>query len=195
MLNKDMTKVEIEQALQDMGDFVKIDHLSQLIKEDLALDKKKFVYEKLADIYEKKGMITSAAKIYNNIALTSIAFSDKMKHHVKEAELYIKAGAFDAADDAVKKASKEANVVEKENIYISIKQFYKRQAEAYERNMKRAQAARMYERILEMNIRDNEREEIKTKLMVLYEKLGRLKEYFSLKDNKFDSIDSEFRKK
>lgn len=187
MLNKDMTKVEIDQALQNKGDFVKIENLTRLLKDQLPLDKKKFVYSRLADIYEKKGMITSAAKIYNNIAICSIAFSEKMKHHVKEAELYIKAGAFDAADDAIKKASKEANTIERDNIHSSIKQFYKRQAESYERNMRRSQATRMYEKLLEMNISELEREETKQKLMALYEKLGRLKEYFSIKDNKYDS--------
>ena len=63
MLNKDMTKVEIEQVLQGKGDFVQIDWLSGLLKQKPPLDKKKFVYEKLADIYEKKGMLTSAAKM------------------------------------------------------------------------------------------------------------------------------------
>ena len=69
MLNKQMSKLEIEQSLQGMGDFVKMEHLTRLLKEGLPIDKKKFVYQKLADIYEQKGMITSAAKIHSNIAL------------------------------------------------------------------------------------------------------------------------------
>jgi len=186
MLNKDMTRKEIEQFLQGKGDFVKIDYLNRLLKQDLALDKKKFVYAKLAEIYEKKGMLSSAAKICNSLAIFSIAFSEKSKHHVKEAELYIKVGAFESANEAVKKASKEATEMEKQNIYQTIKGFYKRQAEAHEKNMRRAQAVRIYEKLLEMNISELEREEIKQKLMALYEKLGRLKEYFSIK-KKFDS--------
>ena len=77
LLNKDMSKSEIEKALQNKGDFVRIDHLSRFIKENLSLDKKKFVYEMLADIYEKKGMYTSAAKLHNGIAMICIAFSEK----------------------------------------------------------------------------------------------------------------------
>jgi tetratricopeptide (TPR) repeat protein len=187
MLDKNMTKTEIEEFLQGKGDFVKIDYLTRLLKQGLALDKKKFVYEKLAEVYEKKGMLSSAAKVYNSLAIFSIAFSEKSRHHVKEAELYIKVGAFESADGAMKKASKEATEMEKQNIYQTIKVFYKRQAQAHEKDLRRGHAVRIYEKILEMNISELEREEIKQKLMVLYEKLGRLKEYFAIKDNKFDS--------
>ena len=182
MLRKDMTKNEIEKELQGKGDFVQIDHLSRFIKEkNLPIDKRKFVCLKLAEIHEKKGMLKDAAKMYNNIAIASIAFSEKIKNHVKEAELYIKAGAFDMVDEAVKKAMSEANATEKYNIQFIIKDFYKRQAETYEKELKRSYAVRIYEKLLEMNILELERQEIKEKLMMLYEKLGRLKEYFALK--------------
>ena len=185
--NKNMTKSEIEQALQNMGDYVKMDNLNRFLKQSLALDKKKFVYEKLAEIYEKKGMFTSAAKMHNFIALCTIAFSEKIRHYVKEAELYIKAGAFIDADEAVKRALSEANIMEKENIHKSIKEFYKKQGEAYERDMRKAQAIKLYEKFLQMNLDSVERDEIKKKLMILYEKVGKLNEYFSLKDSKYGS--------
>lgn len=181
MLGKDVSKSEIEEELIGKGEFVQIDYLSKLLKERLHRDTKKFVCLKLAEIYEKKNMFSDAAKMFEHIAMISIAFSEKIKNFVKEAELYIKAGFFDMADYAMKKALSEANASEKAEIYFAIKDFYKRQAQAYERELRRNHALKIYEKLLEMNISELERKEIKEKILGLYEKLGRLKEYFALK--------------
>ena len=181
MLRTGMTKSEIEGELANKGDFVQIDYLTNFLKETMTRDMKKFVFAKLAKLYEKIGMLEEAAKNHSNAALISIPFSEKINHYVKEAELYIQAGNFEKADDARKKAMSQANSAEKEEIYFTIKDFYKKEAEAYERKLKRAHAARVYEKLLEMRISDSERKEIKEKLLDIYEKLGRTKEYMILK--------------
>ena len=182
MLHKDMSKLDIEKELQKMGDYVKIDYLDRLVKDkNLPMDKRKFAYAKLSEIYEKKGMFIDAAKMANNIALMSLTFSDKIKWHVKEAELYVKSGAFERVDEALKKAMGEATEREKMNIYNQIKDFYKFQAEAHIKSNRRAQAVKTYEKVLQMKVSDAERQEVKQRLMGLYESTGRLKEYFALK--------------
>ncbi len=181
MLSKEMRKHEIEEDLKGKGDFVQIDHLNRFLKESLSMDTKKFVYLKLAEIYEKRSMFSDAAKMYDNAAMISITFSDKVKQYVKETELYIKAGFFDRADEAMKKAVGTASTAEKDRIYTSIKDFYKRQAEVYEKELRRSHAVSIYERVLEMKINDLERQEIRKKLLGLYEKLGKIKEYAALK--------------
>lgn len=176
-----MSKSEIEQALENKGNFVQIDHLNHFLKEDLSIDMKKFVFLKLANLYEKTGMFNEAAKMCENAGLISIAFSEKIKNFVKEIEFYIKAGSFDRADEAMRKAMNEANSVERQEIYITTKIFYKKKAEQLEKEMKRNQARRIYERLLEMKISDRDRKEIKEKLLELYEKLGKRREYLALK--------------
>ena len=176
-----MTKSEIEGELADKGDFVQIDYLTRFLNEPLTMDMKKFVFIKLAELYEKIGMLKEAAKNYDNAAMISIPFSEKINHYMKEAGLYIKADDFEKADEAMKKAMSQANSVEKNEIYFTIKDFYKKEAEAYERNLKRAHAARVYEKLLEMKISDSERKEIREKLMEIYDKLGKTKEYLVLK--------------
>ena len=182
-----MSKIQIEEFLKKKGDFVQIDHLSRFVEnKEIPIDKKKFVYKKLADLYNKKGMFTEAARMYNNIAIASVTFSEKIKNYVKEAEFYIKSGNFQGADESMKKAMSEANSTEKNNIYLSIKEFYKKQAESYEKQRQRGHATRVYEKLLEMKLSDSERQEVKDNLLRLYEKLGRIKEYFSIKDGKYD---------
>jgi len=181
MLKTGMTKSEIEGEISGKGDFVQIDALTIFLKEPLSMDIKKFVFIKLAELYEKTGMLKEAAKNHNNAARVSIPFSEKIKHFVKEAELYIRAGDFEKADEARKKALNEANSAEKSEIYITIKDFYKKEAGAFEKDLKRAHAARIYEKLLEMKISDFERKEISGKLLEMYDKLGKTKEYNILK--------------
>jgi hypothetical protein len=119
--------------------------------------------------------------MFDNIALISVAFSEKIKYHIKEAELYIKAVDFEGVDYAMKKAMSDANASEKAEIYFIIKNSYKKHAEIYEKEMKRNHAAKIYEKLLQMNNSELEKKDIKKKLLGLYEKLGKLKEYFVLK--------------
>ena len=181
MLKTGMIKSEIEGELAGKGDFIQIDYLTRFLKEPLTMDMKKFVFLKLAELYEKISMLKEAAKNYDNAAMISILFSEKINHYMKEAELYIKADDFEKSDRAMKKAMSQANSTEKNEIYITVKDFYKRQAEIYEKNLKRAHAARFYEKLLEMKISDSERKEIREKLLEIYDKLGKRKEYLVLK--------------
>jgi len=181
MLGDYLSKEDIEEKISGKGDYVQMDYLSGLIKEKLPRETKHFIYLKLTMIYERRGMLTDSARMCEGLAMISIAFSEKIKHYVKATELYIKAGSFDNADYALKKALSEANATERAEIYFAVKEFYKRQAEAYERELRRNNAVRIYEKLLEMKISEVERKEIKEKLMNLYEKLGRFKELKTLK--------------
>lgn len=176
-----MSRSEIEKELQDKGEFVQIDYLENFLKEDLPTDIRKFAMLRMAEIYEKKMMFGEGAKIFNNISLISIPFAEKIKCHVKEAELYIKGGLFREADYATTKAMSQANTFEKNDIMFSIKQFYKKQAEVFEKEIRRNNATRLYEKLLEISSTEAERKEVREKLMGLYEKLGKFREYNALK--------------
>lgn len=180
MLRTGMSKSEIEKQLEGKGNFTQIGYLNQFLKESLTIEMKKFIFLKLGELYEKIGMLEEAAKMYNSSSIVSITFSEKIRHFVKETELYIKTGNFDKADGAMKKAMAQANSMQKQEIYFAIRDFYKKQGEYYEKELKRNHAARIYEKLLEMKIGDSERREIKEKLLELYEKLGKRKEYLEL---------------
>ena len=180
LLTPRMTKSEIEQALKGKGDFVQIDHLGRFLKEQMPLETKKFVFLKLSELYEKAKMFNEAAKMCDNAAGLSIPFTEKIKHYTKEAGLYAKAGAFDKVELAMKKAMSQANYREMEEIKIAVKMFYREQAKACEAELKRNQAVRFYEKLMEMKPSESERAEISGKLLDLYKKLGKLHEYNTL---------------
>ena len=181
MLGSELSKSDVEMQIAGKGEFVQINLLNNLLKQILHRDTKKFVYLKLIEIYTKRKMFNDVAKMYEGLAGICIAFSEQIKNHLKATEYYIQAGFFDKADYSMRKALNEANSVEREEIVFSVKEFYKKQAEEHERELKRNHAARIYEKLLEMSITDEERREIKGKLMELYERLGKLKEFYAMK--------------
>ncbi len=181
MLNPGMSKSEIENALENKGDFVQIDWLIKYLDNNLNRDIKKFIFLRLAELYEKKLMFKDAAKMYNNLGIIAIAFTEKIQYYVKEAKTFIKIEDFDSADKAMKKALYEANNLQKKDIYREIKHFYKQHAQEYENQRKRKHATRVYEKLLEMKINEQERKEIKEKLLKLYQKLGERRKYEFLK--------------
>ena len=180
MLNARMTKSEVEKELQGKGCFVQIDHLNRFLREPIGIEMKKFVYLKLAALYETGKLLSEAAKMYENAANVSIAFTEKITHHMKVAETYVKLGAFDRIDHAIKNAMGEANSREREEIQISLKQMLREQAKVLETGLKRNQAAKFYERLLDMRLSDQERREAKERLLDLYRKVGKLHEALTL---------------
>src|SRR3989338_1834554 len=180
MLKAGMTKSEIEKEIAEKGTYVQIDWLTRFLKEPLTMDMKKFIYLKLGETYEKINMFKEAAKMYDNMANLSITFVEKIKHHMKSVEAYVKGGDVAGSEEAMKKAMSDANSVQREEIYQQTLRLYKSQAEAFEKNMKRGNAVPIYEKILEMRIGELEKKEIREKLHGLYENLGRRKELHSL---------------
>lgn len=181
MLKPGMSKEEIRQALKDQGDFVQIDYLMKFLNTKPPIHIKKFVYETLTQIYEKTNMFGEAALTSEKAAESSVIYTDKIKFFVKATELFIKAGRFEMADYSMKKALHNANASEKGGIYAQIKEFYKKQAGAYELDHKRAHAVKFYEKLITLNLFDEEKEEIKQKLLDLYDKLGRFNDAAMLK--------------
>ena len=180
MLKVGMTKSEIEKEIADKGTYVQIDWLTRFLKEPLTMDMKKFICLKLAETYERINMFKEAGRMYDNMANLSITFVEKIKHHMKSVEAHIKGGDVAGAEDAMKKAMSDANSVQREEIYHQTLRLYKTQADIFEKNMKRTNAMQIYEKLLEMRVTESERAEIKEKLKVLYENLGRRKELHSL---------------
>ena len=175
-----MTKSEIEKEIAGKGTYVQIDYLTRFLKEPLTMDMKKFIYLKLCETYERINMFKEAAKMYDNMANFSITFVEKIKHHMKSVETYVKDGDAAGSEEAMKKAMSQANSVQREEIYQQTLKLYKNQADIFEKTMKRGNAVQLYEKLLEMRIIESERAEIREKLKVLYEGLGRRKELHGL---------------
>jgi tetratricopeptide (TPR) repeat protein len=180
MLKKEMTKLEIEKELDREGDYVKIDNITRFLKENPSLDIKKFLLKKLIEVYERRKMFCDAADSCSRLIELTNDEKEKADILVKQTEFYIKSGFFDKADIVLRKMIEEINPKERSKIMINIKNFYKEQALMYESQKRKSKAIETYEKILTLNINEDERKEIENRLLYLYKDLGKVGDFIRL---------------
>lgn len=176
MEKESISRKEIEGKISIMGDYVVMDYLSRCLKKTLDFDTKKYVLVKLAGLYENRKMYVDAGKMMNKAAEINTTFQNKINDFVKACELFIKGGNYELADISMKKIYSIAGAKQTEEIKNSIKNFYKSQARVLIKKDKRKNAMDVYERLLTLDLNEQESAEIRDKLLDLYEKLGKIKE-------------------
>jgi tetratricopeptide (TPR) repeat protein len=181
MLRKEMTKVEIEKELTGKGDYVLIDNMTRFLKESLPIDIKRFVLLKLVLVYERRNMFFEAAEVYNKLVEIALTPQDKVNYRTKATECYVKTGFYDKADLSMKNLSSEAKASDKAKINSSMKDFYLKQAETYEKEKRRARAIQAYQKLIEMNLLEVEKNHINRKLLELYKETGMIREFMDMK--------------
>lgn len=175
-----VTKSDIENELKNKGDFVKIDHLNRYLKNTDSLELKKYIHLRLAEIYESKNFISDATKNIEAAADTSHTFKEKIDLYMRATTLLIKGGQFDLADKSFSKAVFHGNTREREIIKAQYLDLYTTQAKKEEVSGKNRIAANIYEKLISLPQSDQKRIEIKKKLLDLYQKLGRIRDYNKL---------------
>ena len=178
-----MTTQQIDEFIKNKGDFVKIDLLGRLLHENIPNATRKFVFLKLGEIYERASMFFDSASSYEKAETLSSSPGEKKTLLVKSAQLYIRAGDFNRTDGLIRNAISEVNNFEKKDIYDGIKKFYIYTAEMSEKSRKLGDAVKLYEKILTMELSDSEKKQVREKLMFLYNKLGKIREYMVLKNS------------
>jgi len=180
-----MSKSEIEKELKGKGDFIQIDYLNRFIAQKPPLHEKKFAFMKLIEIYQEKKMFNDVGKIYKNLSMLALSSQERVDYLIKETKAYIQGARFDEADSVMRRAMDEVPIVKKSEIYEDIKRFYLLQAETYEKENKRNHAVKFYEKVLSLKISEQEKSEIKGKLLALYDQLGKFREHSVLSGKRF----------
>lgn len=179
---EEVSRREIEERISNVGDYVKIDYLSRYLRKPLSFDTRKFVMVKLAGIYEARKMFVDAAKLMQTAADINTTFQGKIDDFVSSGRLFIKAGDYDNAEISFKRAGACANGLQKNHIKSVKKEFYKTQAKAHLEKDQRQRAMKTYEHLLQSGeLAHDEKIEIQEKLLGLYEKLGKIRDYYDLK--------------
>jgi len=164
---------EVEEKLRSMtSDLSKISYMESALKGNMTFDVKRFLYDRLAEIYSGRKMFDRAAlAVANKIAIT-ITFREKIETYLRAGELFAKAGRVIDAEHMFNKALGEANVSEKEVIRKKAKETFLIEAQDLEKAGKRATAIIFYERLLGMGLIEQERQTIKQKIIPVYKALG-----------------------
>ncbi len=181
MISENITRKEVEAKLAEVGDYVKMDFLQQCLKKQIDFDTRRFVTVRLSGIYESRNMFLEAAKLMRNVADINTTFEGKYNDFSKSMELYIKAAEFDEADLSFKKAQACGNERQKIALRLKVKEIYKTRAKEMLIKDKRKNAADIYEQLLALPFLDAiERKEAQKVLLQLYQKLGKIREFYAL---------------
>lgn len=183
-----MKKHEIDAYLKEKGEFIQIDYLDRYLKDSPPIDMKKFAYLKLARIYLNRRMFENAALMFKNAAINSPKFKDQRDNYTKEAKCYIRAGRFDEVKNAMKKAFAESNNEERRVVYDEITGYFKKVGYEYVENGLPGKGIVLFERLIRMKLTIEDKKEIKEKLLELYDKLGKRKEYDFLKQMDIEKL-------
>lgn len=175
---KESSIEEVEEKLSSMNtDLIKIDYLeSALKKSDFTYEVKRYLWDKLVELYEDRRMFEKAAKSMASRATIDITYRGQIEAYVQSAELYSKAGKIEDAEEMFLRAVRNANVDQKARILLSRKNIYMAIADILEKKNKRASAAKFYEKLLTMKVDDLEKKDIKKKLLETYKSLGKFRE-------------------
>lgn len=186
MIIKEANRKDIEARLASMGDYVKIDYLGGLLKNNLDYDTRRFVLVKLASLYKDKGMLAEAARLVGNAAEINTTYEGMVNDYTKAMELFIRGNHFDESDTPFNKAIASANN-EKQKMAIRVKRkdFIKLQAEELMKKDKRKNAMLAYEKLNSMpELSADEKSKVQDILAGLYEKLGKVREFYGIKKNR-----------
>ncbi len=178
---KERTKKQIQERADSMSDFLKIEYLEECLKTPITFDIKKFVQDMLIEIYLQRKMYSQAAKYAVSNSEISVRYIDKIENYLKAAKLYVKAGMLNDADICYRKSLACGNIEQKKQVEGEIIRYYWEQAENFEKQDKRVHAVRIYEKLRQLVKDENQKSEIKQKLIKLYERMGKIKEAVDLK--------------
>ena len=174
------TEREIMDKAERMSDFLQMEYLETCLKKNIDIAAEKYCYKKLSGLYEKKIMYSEAIKNISSLAELSTSAKDKSAVYMKEAELLIMGEFYDRVAYAFKKAiefSAKEEFFEKKRQLIAI---YKTKIKMLEDKGKVAGVLTVYEHLVHL-LTDAEKIEAKKKMLVLYNKLGKIREFMILK--------------
>jgi len=180
-----LTKEEIDFAIRNKDDFVKMDYLRRFLREADSLDIKKYLLLRLASICEERGIFSEAVRHVAKAAEIAITYREKIDLYMKETELYVKNFEFDSADKSLGLAMSYANSQEKMELQIKNLDFYRAHGRTSEKADKKRKAIEVYERLIQLKQPIEKKIEVKEKLIELYDKLGRVRDAERMKHLEF----------
>ncbi len=171
---REKTIEEIEKRLaKEKTDLNKINYLESGLKQNFTFEIKRFIWGKLVELYEARGMLEKAGFAMANKAGTEISFREKIESYLKAAELYAKCGKIENAEEMFVRALRNANLEQKQRIKLARKNIFFASAKEMEKKGKKAATLKFYEKLIQMDLNEIEKKEVKSKLIEIYKKLGR----------------------
>lgn len=179
---QNLTEEDILLKVKSLSSMLQQEYLENLLQRlNLDPNLKVFSSRKLADLYARRGMYASAARVITQAASISPTFSVKKDLSMEAGMMALKAGDYLLADDSFRHATEEAPQHEKAKIQKEAQDLFLFEAEQLEHRGRVARAIQLYERLLRSDMDLAIIRKIKEKLVILYEKVGKIDDSMNMK--------------
>lgn len=179
---QNLTEDDIMQKVRSLSSILQQEYLENLLQRlNLDPNLKIFSSRKLADLYARRGMYASSARVITHAASIAPTFAVKKDLSMEAGMMAIKAGNYLLADDSFKHATEEAPQHEKAKIQKEAQDLFLFEAEQLEQRGRVARAIQLYERLIRSDMDQGLIRKIKEKLVILYEKVGKIEDSMNMK--------------
>lgn len=173
---------EVRNRANTMSDFLRMEYLGSCTETIRDLSVLEYCYAELARLYENKVMYTEALKYLAKLSSLTTTNTSKLKIFEKQIEILIKSGNYDRVLDYYKEAAKIATTINAYDLKRKIVEMFYAEASKLEDGKKYYALSKLYERLI-LFLTDYEKTEAKKKLLVCYDKLGKVRESIELEKN------------
>lgn len=175
---RERTIEEIEKKLGSMNTALnKISYLESALKEaGFSFEIKRFLWGKLSELYAERKMFERAAKASANKAAVEISSLEKVDSYIMAAEFYSKVGKVEDAEDMFVRASRDGDSSLRQRVKLARKNIYFTSAKELDSLGKKGSAVKFYERLIKMDLEEIEKNEIRDRLVDIYNALGMFRE-------------------
>ena len=178
------TEEDIRTRLRTLSPMLQQEYLENLLRRlDLDPNLRLLCSREVTELYVRRGLWANAAKIMESAAAYIHNPNIKKDIYKQAAVLYLRAVDLLMAEDCFRKVLENAMEKEKPMLKKEMENIHFIEAATMENNGKRAHAVQVYERMLRLNPDPMLQRRINEKLVVLYEKLGRIRDHLNLRDS------------
>jgi|APSaa5957512622_1039677.scaffolds.fasta_scaffold76975_2 hypothetical protein len=156
-------------------DLSKINYIESALLGNFDSETKRYLWVLVSELYESRKMYEKAGRAMSAKANAEVIFRETIDSYLKAGELFAKAGNVSESELMFIRAMRIGNDEQKLKIKFAMKNIFLINAEVFARS-RRNVAVVFYERLMELKLEADEKQQIKQKLMAIYQSLGRFKD-------------------
>ena len=184
------TKEELLKNLTGKNDEIKLELLERITKSiDADQETRKQAFILMTEVYIKKMWWSNTAKAFMNAADLAKTFDEKKDLFFKSGTYFVRADDYFTAEDNFRKAIVLASKKDKAPLKQEVINVYLNLAKEYESKKMQTKTISVYNRALGLNLPIEKANEIREKIAILYEKIGKPREATQIRQQKSSAIE------
>jgi tetratricopeptide (TPR) repeat protein len=190
-----LSRDEILKNIAGKSDEIKLEMLEKVTKNiEADQETRKTAFLLMTDIYIKKMWWSNTARAFLNAADLAKTFDEKKDLFFKAGTFFVRSEDYFTAEDTFRKAVVLAAKKDKEPTKQASIEVYANLAKEFESKRMQTKAIAIYQKMLALNLPIERANDIREKIAVLYEKIGKPREARWIREQKASAIEMEKKK-